>query len=101
MFYCGGLFGVLVCCLSSMDEMLIRFSLVFDIWMTTPTPPSELTDGSTTTGCTAWFPTFLWDVLHRFGYTGTHAYRGRPYCQFGLGDVRSTWTSRLTPLTRP
>jgi hypothetical protein len=28
-FCCGGLFGVLVCCLYSMDEMLIQFSLVF------------------------------------------------------------------------
>jgi hypothetical protein len=26
-----GYFGVLVCCPCSMDEMLIRFSLVFDI----------------------------------------------------------------------
>jgi hypothetical protein len=31
------------------------------------------------------FPTLLWDVLHRFGYTGLPAYRGRPYHQFGLG----------------
>jgi hypothetical protein len=29
------------------------------------------------------FPTLLWDVLHRFGYTGFPAYRGHPYCQFG------------------
>jgi hypothetical protein len=26
----GGLFGVLVCCLCLMDEMLIRFSRIFD-----------------------------------------------------------------------
>jgi hypothetical protein len=31
------------------------------------------------------FPTPLWDVLHRFGYTGFPAYRGRPYRQLGLG----------------
>jgi hypothetical protein len=31
------------------------------------------------------FPTLLRDVLHRFGYTGCPAYRGRPYHQFGLG----------------
>jgi hypothetical protein len=36
-----------------MDEMLICFSIVFDKWMTTPTPPLELTDGSVVTGCTA------------------------------------------------
>jgi hypothetical protein len=32
-----------------MDEMLIRFSLVFDTWMTTPTPSLEPTDGSVVT----------------------------------------------------
>jgi hypothetical protein len=31
------------------------------------------------------FPTLLRDVLHRFGYTGFSAYRGRPYRQFRLG----------------
>jgi hypothetical protein len=31
------------------------------------------------------FPTLLQDVLHRFGYMGLPAYRGRPYRQFGLG----------------
>jgi hypothetical protein len=30
------------------------------------------------------FPTLLWDVLHRFGYTGLPTYRGCPYRQFGL-----------------
>jgi hypothetical protein len=34
------------------------------------------------------FPTLLWDVLHRFGYTGLSAYRGRPYHQFGLGHCK-------------
>jgi hypothetical protein len=55
-FCCGGLFRVLVCCLYLMDEMLIRFSLVFDRWTTTPMPPSEPMDGSIAMGCTA--PTF-------------------------------------------
>jgi hypothetical protein len=48
-----GLFWSLGCCLCSMDEMLIHFFLVFNRWMTTPTPPLELTDGSIVTGCTA------------------------------------------------
>jgi hypothetical protein len=30
----------------------------------------------------------LRDVLHRFGYTGFPAYRGRPYHQFGLGHCK-------------
>jgi hypothetical protein len=34
------------------------------------------------------FPTLLWDVLHRFGYTGLLTYRGRPYRQFGLGHCK-------------
>jgi hypothetical protein len=42
----------LVCCLYSMDEMLIHFSFVFDRWTTTLTPPSELTDGFVAMGCT-------------------------------------------------
>jgi hypothetical protein len=46
-------FGVLVCYLCSMDEILIHFSIVFDIWMTTPTPPWEPMDGSVVTDCTA------------------------------------------------
>jgi hypothetical protein len=50
-------FGVLVCCLCSMDEMLIHFSLVSDRWMTTPMPHLEQTDGSVVMGCTA--PGFL------------------------------------------
>jgi hypothetical protein len=29
------------------------------------------------------FPTLFWDVLHRFGHTGTPVYRGHPYCEFG------------------
>jgi NADPH-dependent ferric siderophore reductase len=34
------------------------------------------------------FPTLLRDVLHRFGYTGFPAYRGRPYRQFRLGHCK-------------
>jgi hypothetical protein len=40
-----------------MDEILIRFSFVFDRWMTIPKPPWEPTDGSIATGCTT--PGFL------------------------------------------
>jgi hypothetical protein len=42
----------LVCCLCSLDEILTRLSLVFDRWTTTPTPPSEPTDGFIAMGCT-------------------------------------------------
>jgi hypothetical protein len=51
-----------------------------------------------TLGADGWFhydglhrpglPTLLRDVLHRFGYTGFPAYRGRPYHQFGLGRCK-------------
>jgi hypothetical protein len=34
------------------------------------------------------FPTLLWDVLHRFGYTGTPTYRGHSYHQFRLGRCK-------------
>jgi hypothetical protein len=34
------------------------------------------------------FPTLLWDVLHRFSYTGLPTYRGHPYHQFGLGHCK-------------
>jgi hypothetical protein len=34
------------------------------------------------------FPTLLRDVLHRFGYTGFPAYRGRPYHQLELGRYK-------------
>jgi hypothetical protein len=34
------------------------------------------------------FPTLLWDVLHRFGYTRTSTYRGLPYHQFGRGHYK-------------
>jgi hypothetical protein len=56
-----------------MDEMLINFSFVLGKWTATPTPhrPS--------------FLTLLRDVLHRFGYTGTPAYHGHLYHEFGHG----------------
>jgi hypothetical protein len=31
------------------------------------------------------FPTLFRNVLHRFGHTGTPAYRGCPYREFGRG----------------
>jgi hypothetical protein len=31
------------------------------------------------------FPTLFRDVLHRFGHTGTPAYHGHPYREFGRG----------------
>jgi hypothetical protein len=34
------------------------------------------------------FPTLLRDVLHRFGYMGTSAYRGHPYHLFGRGGCK-------------
>jgi hypothetical protein len=34
------------------------------------------------------FMTLLWDVLLRFDYTRTPAYRGHAYCQFGCGRFR-------------
>jgi hypothetical protein len=80
MFCCHrGLFGVLVCYLCSMDEMLIHFSLVFHRWMTTPTPPTEPTDGSIVTGCTT--PVFppcsgMWcTTLATYGFPRTMATR--------------------------
>jgi hypothetical protein len=97
-----GLFGVLICCICSMDGMLILFSLVFDRWTTTRTPPSELTDGSVVTGCTASvFPT-----CSRTCYTAL-ATRRSPHVVTArttsscLGAARFIWTFRLIALTRP
>jgi hypothetical protein len=96
-----GLFGVLVCCLCSMDEMLIRFSLVFDRWMTTPTPPLELTDDSIAIGCTALgFPPcfgMCCTTLATRVFPCT-----MPTCTIGSGwgAARSMWTFYLTPPTR-
>jgi hypothetical protein len=96
--FCGGSFGVLVCCLYLMDEMLIHFSLVFDRWTTTPMPLSEPTDGTVVTGCTALaFPpcsgmcctTLATREIPRTMVTHT--------VSSGMDATRSTWTSRLTP----
>jgi hypothetical protein len=59
-----------------MDEMLIRFSLVFDGWFRC--------DGLHHPR----FPTLLRDVLHRFSYTGFPVYLGHLYRQFGLGRCK-------------
>jgi hypothetical protein len=97
-----GLFGVLVCSLYSMDEMLICFSFGFDRWTTTPMPPSEPTDGSVVTGWTA--PVF--PPCSEMCYTAL-AMRGLPRTvvartvSLGLGTTRSMCTFQLTPLTRP
>jgi hypothetical protein len=96
------IFGVFICCLHSMDEMLIRFSLVFDRWMTTPTPPLEPTDGSVVTGCTA--PSFLPCFGTCCTASATLVFpRTVAVCTVssGWGAARSMWTFRLTPPTRP
>jgi hypothetical protein len=102
LFCCGGLFGVLVCCIYLMDEMLIHFSHVFDRWTTTPTPPLEPMDGSVVTGCTTLtFPPCsgtCYTALARRGLL--HIVVARTISS-GLGTARSTWTSWLTPPTRP
>jgi hypothetical protein len=77
-----GLFGVLICCLYSMDEMLIHFSLVFDRWTTTPMPPSEPTNGSVVMGCTTIFSHLTPGCAAPFWLHGDPTYRGHPYCQF-------------------
>jgi hypothetical protein len=97
----GGLFGVLVCCLCSMDEMLIRFSLVFDKWMTTPTPPSEPMDGSVRMGCTTpAFPPCSEMSCTALATWGVPRTMVTHTVSSGMDAARSTWTSRLTPLTR-
>jgi hypothetical protein len=55
-----------------------------------------------TLGANGWFrcdglhrpgvPTLLWDVLHRFGYTGLPTYRSRHTVSLGWGAARSMWT---------
>jgi hypothetical protein len=96
-----GLFGVLVCCLCSMDEMLIRFSLIFYRWMTTPMPSLEPTDGSVVMGCTA--PVFppcsgtCCTALSTRGFLRTVTTRT---VSSGLGAERSMWIFWLTPLTQ-
>jgi hypothetical protein len=91
----------LVCCLCSMDEILTRLSLVFDRWTTTPTPPTEPTDGFIAMGCTvlAFLPcsgTCCTTLATRGSLrtVATHT------VSLGVDTVRSTWTSWLTPPTR-
>jgi hypothetical protein len=101
-FCCGGLFGVLVCCLCSMDEILIHFSLVFDRWTTTLTPPLEPTDGSIATGCTApVFPPCSGTCYIALATRVLPCTVVIHTVSLGLDAARSMWTSRLTPLTRP
>jgi hypothetical protein len=96
------IFGVLVCCICSMDEMLIRFSLVFDRWMTTPTPPLEPMNGSVVMGCTApGFPPCFGTCCTASAirvFPRTVAVRT---VSSGWGAARSMWTFWLTPLTQP
>jgi hypothetical protein len=101
-FYCRrGSFGVLVCCLCSMDEILIHFSLVFDRWTTTPTPPSERMDGSVVMGCTApVFPPCSGMCCTSLATRGFPRTMAAPTVSSGLGATRSKWTLWLTPLTR-
>jgi hypothetical protein len=93
-------FEVFVCCLYSMAEMLIRFSLVFDGWMTTPMTPLEPTDGSKAMGCTApGFPPYFRTCCTTSTTKGfPHTVAARTVSS-GWGAVRSMWTFQLTPLT--
>jgi hypothetical protein len=81
-----------------MDEMLIHFSLVFDRWMTTPTSPLELMNGSVATGCTA--PSFppcsgtccTASATQDFPHTvAAHTISS------GWSAARSMWTFQRTP----
>jgi hypothetical protein len=97
----GGLFRVLVCCLCSMDEMLICCSLVFDRWMITPTPPSEPTDGTVATGCTV--PASRpcsGRCCTVFATRGLMRTMVAHTVNSSVDAARSTWTSWLTPPTR-
>jgi hypothetical protein len=72
-----------------MDEMLICFSLVFNRWDDYPYASLRADRCFRCNGLDRpGFPTLLWDVLHRFGYTGIPAYRGHTYHQFGLGRCK-------------
>jgi hypothetical protein len=84
-YFCrGGLFGVLVCCLCSMDEMLVIFPCFRQI---------------------DYYPYATLEVDRWFRCNGLH----RPNfptmvdhtVSSGLGVARPMWTSRLTPLTQP
>jgi hypothetical protein len=95
-------FGVLVCCLCSIDEILIRFSLIFDRWMTTPTPPLEPIDGSVAMGCTTLgFPLCSRTCCTALATRGFSCITVACTISLGWGDARSMWTFWLTPPTRP
>jgi hypothetical protein len=83
-----------------MDEMLIHFFLVFDKWMTTPTPPLESADGSIVMGCTApAFPPCIrmcYTALAIEDFLRTMAARN---ISSGWGAARSMWTFQRTPPT--
>jgi hypothetical protein len=69
-----------------MDEMLIFFSLVFNRWRITPTPPSELMDDFVVVGCTVpVFPSCSGTCCTALATRGPPTYRGRPYRHFRLG----------------
>jgi hypothetical protein len=84
-----------------MDEMLIHFSFVFDRWISTPTPPTKTMDGSVVTGCTApAFPPYSRTCCTALVTQGLpHTMVARTVSS-SMGTARSTWTFRLTPLTR-
>jgi hypothetical protein len=96
-----GLFWSFVCCLCSMDGMLIRFSIVFDRWMTTPTPLLELTDGSVVTGHTApGFPPCSETCCTILATRGSPRTMAARTISMGWGTARSMWTFWLTPPTQ-
>jgi hypothetical protein len=89
-------------CLCSMDEILICFSFVFDRWTTTPMPHSKPTDSFIAIGCTIpvspCYSETCCTALATWGLPRTMAVHA---ISSGVHAVRSMWTSRLTPLTRP
>jgi hypothetical protein len=90
------------CYLCSMDEMLIRFSLVFKRWMTTSTPPLEPTDGSVVTGCTApGFPPCSETCCTASATRSFPRTMAAHTVSLGWGTARSMWIFWLTSPTRP
>jgi hypothetical protein len=80
---------------------MTHFFLIFDRWMTTPTPPSGPTDGSVVMGCTvqAFQPCSgtCFTVSATWGLPRTVVTR---IVSSGVDVVRSMWMSRLTLPTR-